>query len=353
MTTIAQVSPVETQLVPVFVAQIGGITAHVCKATALHAFLEVATKFSDWIKDRIAKYEFQEGHDFAIASEKSEAKRGGHNRMDYLLCLDMAKELSMVENNAKGREARRYFIAMERKALESAGQVAPAVPQPIPATIDFEGTTLRVIERDGAPWLAASTLAAALGEGLHLVQNTFHRNRGQFAGMSAVIRDGRTPQVRIFSVWGVYLLCLLIHTPRAARLREWTRTVLDTLGALGGSRLDRPTPAPTLLPSPVDSLTTPAVRAAINRKAHALSLAAFEHNREILEAWLCRCGDLTDPATAIERIHTLELDHGKHAIVDIQLLCEVTRLTGVLERTVAQQQQAIARLSAVTGRQFQ
>jgi len=115
-----------------------------------------------------------------------------------------------------------------------------AVPQPIPATIDFEGTTLRVIERDGAPWLAASTLAAALGEGLHLVQNTFHRNRGQFAGMSAVIRDGRTPQVRIFSVWGVYLLCLLIHTPRAARLREWTRTVLDTLGALGGSRLPPP-----------------------------------------------------------------------------------------------------------------
>lgn len=39
----------------------------------------------------------------------------------------MAKELSMVENNTKGREARRYFIAMEKKALGYAN----ASPTPV------------------------------------------------------------------------------------------------------------------------------------------------------------------------------------------------------------------------------
>lgn len=116
----------DAALVPVFLSAIGGVPAHVCDGRALHAFLEVGELFAAWIKALIEKYGFQQDQDFAIAMEKSIAKRGGHNRIDYLLCLDMAKEVSMVQNNARGREARRYFIAMERKALEAAGQLAPA-----------------------------------------------------------------------------------------------------------------------------------------------------------------------------------------------------------------------------------
>ncbi len=35
--------------------------------------------------------------------------------VEYHLTLDMAKELSMVERNKKGRQARRYFIECEKK----------------------------------------------------------------------------------------------------------------------------------------------------------------------------------------------------------------------------------------------
>ena len=47
-------------------------------------------------------------------------KKEGNNATikEYYITLDMAKELSMVENNEKGREARRYFIKIEKESRE-------------------------------------------------------------------------------------------------------------------------------------------------------------------------------------------------------------------------------------------
>ena len=42
---------------------------------------------------------------------------------DYAITLDMAKELSMVQNNDKGRQARRYFIECENKLKEISPKV--------------------------------------------------------------------------------------------------------------------------------------------------------------------------------------------------------------------------------------
>jgi hypothetical protein len=62
------------------------------------------------------------------ASKDQPAGRGGHNRLDYLLTLDMAKELSMVERTPKGKQARQYFIEIERRYY------AGERPSPMPST---------------------------------------------------------------------------------------------------------------------------------------------------------------------------------------------------------------------------
>ena len=82
-------------------------------ARELHSFLESKQEYAHWIKSRIEKYEFMEGKEFMIILSKT--PEGGRPKKEYYISIDMAKELSMVENNQKGQEARRYFIEVEKK----------------------------------------------------------------------------------------------------------------------------------------------------------------------------------------------------------------------------------------------
>lgn len=82
-------------------------------ARDLHEYLESGQDFSTWIKSRIDKYDFTEGEDFIRFHKKMEANNA--TMIEYHISLGMAKELSMVENNDKGKEARRYFIKIEEE----------------------------------------------------------------------------------------------------------------------------------------------------------------------------------------------------------------------------------------------
>lgn len=81
-------------------------------AREIHEFLGVKSKFADWIKNRIEKYGFLENSDYSKILEQYVR---GQKQFDYILTLDMAKELCMIENNERGREARQYFIACEKQ----------------------------------------------------------------------------------------------------------------------------------------------------------------------------------------------------------------------------------------------
>ncbi|QMU08605.1 antA/AntB antirepressor family protein [Levilactobacillus suantsaii] len=90
-------------------------------ARDLHDFLEVGKDFTSWLKDMI-DYGFEEGKDFTPFSVKS---TGGRPRAGYALTLDMAKELSMIQRTDKGKQAREYFITMEKRAKQVTLPMAP------------------------------------------------------------------------------------------------------------------------------------------------------------------------------------------------------------------------------------
>lgn len=110
------------ELIPVNQATIGSETVQAVNARELHAFLGSKQDFSTWIKKRIADYGFVASQDFEIiAPQKNGALKSityGQEAIEYAITLDMAKELSMVERNARGKEARQYFIACEKKLKE-------------------------------------------------------------------------------------------------------------------------------------------------------------------------------------------------------------------------------------------
>ena len=113
-------------------------------ARDVHRLLKVGRDYSKWIKARINQAGFIENQDFAIvqslvvdlpklASKESDCflhdkmgeqkeTRGGHNRVDYIVTLDMAKHLCLMEKNEIGRAVRQHFIDAERQLRQAKTQ---------------------------------------------------------------------------------------------------------------------------------------------------------------------------------------------------------------------------------------
>lgn len=79
-------------------------------ARELHEALEIKTQFNKWI-ERMIEYGFTEGIDFW--SFLSKTQNGGRPSVEYNLTISMAKEVAMLQRNAKGKEVRNYFIQVE------------------------------------------------------------------------------------------------------------------------------------------------------------------------------------------------------------------------------------------------
>lgn len=80
----------------------------------LHEVLEVKEKYTQWFK-RMTEYGFEENIDYTTCFPNlGSESHGGQNMQDHLVKIDMAKEICMIQRSDKGKQARQYFIQIEK-----------------------------------------------------------------------------------------------------------------------------------------------------------------------------------------------------------------------------------------------
>ncbi|EPD52800.1 hypothetical protein HMPREF1210_01180 [Paenisporosarcina sp. HGH0030] len=101
------------ELIPTSQNENGDITL---SGRELHEFLEVKTAYKDWFP-RMVEYGFQENIDFILVAQKR-ATNNPRNPFteftDHQIKLDMAKEIAMIQRSVRGKEARQYFLQVEK-----------------------------------------------------------------------------------------------------------------------------------------------------------------------------------------------------------------------------------------------
>lgn len=83
----------------------------------LHMFLEISTPYTMWF-NRMCEYGFVENVDYMTDHKKvirADGKVMPQTQLEHNLTIEMAKQLCMLARNDKGREAREYFIEVEKE----------------------------------------------------------------------------------------------------------------------------------------------------------------------------------------------------------------------------------------------
>ncbi len=84
----------------------------------LHDFLQIGTAYKDWFP-RMVEYGFVEGVDFNTLKIEQVRIEGGRSVCreitTHIMTIDMAKEISMIQRNERGKQARQYFVECEKR----------------------------------------------------------------------------------------------------------------------------------------------------------------------------------------------------------------------------------------------
>ncbi len=96
----------------------------------LHTALDIKTPAKQWFARLLEKYKFEEGEDYVtvrfdletVEGRKKVGLNNGSTVDTYLLTLDTAKEICMMQATPLGKSVRKYFITAEKVAVKYAKQ---------------------------------------------------------------------------------------------------------------------------------------------------------------------------------------------------------------------------------------
>ena len=124
------------RFVPVSEREIGGRNVLSVIARDVYVFVGSARGFSHWFDDQRAGCRLTEGVDYVdgLLGKSAQKPARGRPPVEYVLTLDAAKEVGMVDKGPRGKELRQYFLECERRlasgepALQSIAAVGPQLP---------------------------------------------------------------------------------------------------------------------------------------------------------------------------------------------------------------------------------
>lgn len=110
------VKAINNQMVPIEV-EVNENQEPIVNARELHQFLGIRTPYTQWF-ERMCEYGFEKDDDFIEFNELSQKSEGSRlverTIINHAIKLDMAKEIAMIQRNEKGKQARRYFLQIEK-----------------------------------------------------------------------------------------------------------------------------------------------------------------------------------------------------------------------------------------------
>lgn len=160
----------------------GGNNEILVSGRDLHEFLEIGTPYLKWF-ERMREYGFTENVDYVVTDIFVPNSKGGRQTLvDHHIKLDMAKEISMLQRNDKGKQARLYFIELERKwnSPDMIIQRAMQIQQKKIETLEQENNQLKPkatyhdLVLQSSTLLTATQIAKDLGIGAPTLNRKLH-----------------------------------------------------------------------------------------------------------------------------------------------------------------------------------